>query len=54
MVTRMAAKRAPNLVNSLRVSNRRFKDATGWQPAYPSLAEGLPAVYANLEPARAR
>lgn len=29
---------------SQRVSNQRFKDATGWAPAYPTVREGWPAV----------
>jgi hypothetical protein len=33
-----------SLTRSQRVSNRRFKEATGWAPRYPSAREGLPAV----------
>jgi nucleoside-diphosphate-sugar epimerase len=29
---------------SQRVSNRRFKEATGWSPRWPSAADGLPAT----------
>lgn len=29
---------------SQRVSNQRFKDATGWAPSYPTVREGWPAV----------
>src|SRR5207302_1968817 len=32
------------LARSQRVSNRSFKEATGWQPAYPTVREGWPAV----------
>ncbi|WP_370947209.1 NAD-dependent epimerase/dehydratase family protein [Amycolatopsis sp. cg5] len=32
--------RVTSLTRSLRVSNRRFRDATGWRPAYPSAREG--------------
>jgi hypothetical protein len=32
------------LMRSQRMSNRRFKDATDWAPAYPSAREGWPAV----------
>jgi nucleoside-diphosphate-sugar epimerase len=32
------------LTRSQRVSNRRFKDATGWSPRYPSVREGFRAV----------
>lgn len=31
------------LMRSLRVSNGRFKDATGWQPAHPSIRGSWPA-----------
>jgi len=34
------------LTASQRVSNRRFRDATGWAPAYPSVREGWVAVAA--------
>ena len=33
-----------HLLRSQRVSNRRFKAATGWAPAYPSVREGWPAA----------
>jgi nucleoside-diphosphate-sugar epimerase len=36
------------LLRSQRVSNRRFRDATGWAPAYPSAREGWPAVVAAM------
>jgi nucleoside-diphosphate-sugar epimerase len=32
------------LLRSQRVSNRRFKEATGWAPRYPSAREGWPTV----------
>ena len=31
------------LMRSLRVSNRRFKEATGWQPVHPSIRGSWPA-----------
>jgi nucleoside-diphosphate-sugar epimerase len=34
------------LAVSQRVSNRRFRDTTGWAPAYPSVREGWPQVVA--------
>lgn len=37
---------ASALTASQRVSNRRFRDATGWAPAYPSAREGWVAVAA--------
>ncbi|MBV9413201.1 MAG: NAD(P)-dependent oxidoreductase [Acidimicrobiia bacterium] len=33
---------------SERVSNRKFKEATGWQPAYPTGREGWPAVVREM------
>jgi nucleoside-diphosphate-sugar epimerase len=35
------------LLRSQRVSNRRFRGATGWEPAYPSAREGWAAVAAE-------
>ena len=32
---------ASYILNSLRVSNKRFKEATGWAPQYPSVREGM-------------
>lgn len=32
--------RMASLTRSMRVSNRRFREATGWQPRYPSAREG--------------
>jgi hypothetical protein len=39
-----------SLARSLRVSNRRFKEATGWAPRYPSVREGWPASVDRLAP----
>ena len=36
-----AGKRAEMLLRSQRVSNRRFKEASGWAPAHPSVREGF-------------
>jgi 2-alkyl-3-oxoalkanoate reductase len=36
------------LARSHRVSNRRFKEATGWAPAYPSVRDGWPGVAAAM------
>ncbi|HLJ19587.1 MAG TPA: NAD(P)-dependent oxidoreductase [Stellaceae bacterium] len=41
------------LARSLRISNRKLKQATGWQPKYPSVREGWPAVVAALSVAKA-
>lgn len=38
--------RTTSLTRSLRVSNRRFRDATGWAPRYPSAREGLASTAA--------
>lgn len=32
--------RMASLTRSMRVTNRRFREATGWQPCYPSAREG--------------
>ena len=40
------------LMRSQRISNRRFKDATGWAPAYRSVRDGFPAVAAEMDPPR--
>jgi nucleoside-diphosphate-sugar epimerase len=37
------------LARSIRVSNRRFREASGWAPRYPSAREGWLAVAAELE-----
>jgi nucleoside-diphosphate-sugar epimerase len=36
--------RMASLTRSLRVTNRRFRDATGWQPRYPSARDGWIAM----------
>ena len=36
------------LSRSLRVSNRKFREAGGWAPAYPSAREGWRAIAATL------
>ena len=36
--------RMASLTRSMRVSNRRFREASGWQPRYPSAREGWPAT----------
>ena len=42
------------MLRSLRVSNRRFKEATGWQPRSPSAWEGWAAVIGDWRAHRAR
>jgi len=36
--------RLTSITRSLRVSNKRFRDASGWAPRYPSAAEGYRAM----------
>jgi nucleoside-diphosphate-sugar epimerase len=38
--------RTTSLTRSLRLSNKRFRDATGWRPRYPSAYEGYAATVA--------
>ncbi|MBV8159683.1 MAG: hypothetical protein JO265_02055 [Acidimicrobiia bacterium] len=47
-LARLGGRRASYLANSQRVSGARFKNATGWQPAYPSVRQGWPAVVRTL------
>jgi nucleoside-diphosphate-sugar epimerase len=42
----MGGRAAALLLRSQRVTNRRFRDATGWAPRFPSLREGWPTVTA--------
>ncbi len=44
----MPLKRFDYIGRSQRVSNRRFKEATGWAPTYRSVREGWPAVIAAM------
>ena len=47
-VAKLGGAKSTMLMRSQRVSNRRFKDATGWSPRYPSQREGLPAVVRDM------
>ena len=38
------------LTRSLRISNRKLREASGWRPQYRSVREGWPAVLASLPP----
>ncbi|MEA2670215.1 MAG: hypothetical protein QOG45_435 [Chloroflexota bacterium] len=38
------------MTRSQRVSNRRFREASGWTPGRPSVREGWPEVVAGIEP----
>jgi nucleoside-diphosphate-sugar epimerase len=50
LARRMAGTGGDYLTRSQRVSNRRFKEATGWAPIYPSVREGFRAIAAGLTP----
>jgi nucleoside-diphosphate-sugar epimerase len=39
----------PTMARSLRISNRKLKDATGWTPRYRSVGEGWPVVLFNMD-----
>jgi nucleoside-diphosphate-sugar epimerase len=39
----------PTMARSIRLSNRKLKEATGWTPKFPSVREGWPAVLAEIE-----
>jgi nucleoside-diphosphate-sugar epimerase len=39
----------PTMARSLRLSNRKLKDATGWTPKLPSVREGWPAILAEMK-----
>lgn len=43
-VVRLLGDKLDHVVRSQRVSNKALRDATGWQPRYRSVREGLPAV----------
>lgn len=45
--------RMASLTRSMRVSNRRFREVSGWQPMYPSAREGWLATAQSLGDARA-
>lgn len=49
VLTKMAGNRVAALARSQRVSNRLFKDATGWHPRYRSVREGWPATVAAMQ-----
>ncbi len=40
--------RTTSLTRSIRAGNRRFKEAAGWAPSYPSASEGWQAMAAGL------
>jgi nucleoside-diphosphate-sugar epimerase len=44
----LAGSKTEMLARSQRVSNRTFREATGWAPRYPSIREGYPEVVAQI------
>ena len=42
------------LSRSQRMSNRKFREASGWRPRYPSIREGWPALLAEMQAAERR
>jgi nucleoside-diphosphate-sugar epimerase len=48
-LAKMSGKNARFMTRSQRVSNKRFKDATGWAPSHRSVREGWPAVIAAMK-----
>lgn len=47
---KVAGPSASLLARSQRVSNRRFKQATGWAPSFPSMRETVPELVAAMPP----
>jgi hypothetical protein len=45
----LAGSKVDVLTRSQRVSNRRFREASGWSPRHPSIRTGLPVVFAEVE-----
>jgi nucleoside-diphosphate-sugar epimerase len=46
-MVRLGGSKVEMLMRSQRISNRRFRDAAKWAPAYPSGREGWPAIVAE-------
>ena len=38
----------PTMARSLRLSNRKLREATGWAPRFPSVRDGWPAMLAQM------
>jgi nucleoside-diphosphate-sugar epimerase len=51
-VVKIGGEKTAYLGRSVRVSNRRFKDASGWAPAYPTPADGWRQVVAEAAASR--
>lgn len=45
----LAGSKVDVLTRSQRVSNRRFREASGWAPRYPSIRDGFPVVFAEAD-----
>lgn len=45
----LAGSKVEILARSQRISNRRFRDAAGWSPRFPSVREGYPEVFAQID-----
>jgi nucleoside-diphosphate-sugar epimerase len=48
LVTRLMASRVPQMVTSQRMSNERFKAASGWHPAHASLRDDVDELVAAV------
>jgi nucleoside-diphosphate-sugar epimerase len=46
--TKLMGSTAELLSRSLRISNRKFRNASGWQPKFPSVREGWPAIVKQI------
>jgi len=53
-LAKVAGSQADIMMRSQRVSNRRFKEATGWSPRHQSLRDGIGPVVAELRDADRR
>jgi nucleoside-diphosphate-sugar epimerase len=45
----LAGSKVDVLTRSQRVSNRRFREASGWSPRYPTIRDGFPPVFAEVD-----
>ena len=49
VVVRLVGDKLDHVVRSQRVSNKALRTATSWQPRYPSVRQGIPAVVAAMD-----
>jgi nucleoside-diphosphate-sugar epimerase len=47
-ISKVGGKKTAYIARSVRVSNKRFREATGWSPRYPSGREGWKQVVADV------